>query len=157
MFYVEYNFSFIIYNSCRYQDNRETIWGGVFNKELIATNCEKNKIKNCQKSFVGLRISGPNMESWSAIIDCSMKRQEVNQKLHEFKSKILQKRSTIGLAYGPRKTKSHRVQKNIYHDSHELMRAIKRIFPSIPFVGLFNQDCRILFDNDSVDNGEKLF
>lgn len=63
----------------------------------------------------------------------------------------------MGLAYGPYYINPRtRNNYDLFHDSQDLMRAIKDVFVNIQFSGIFNRECRMLVSCDAMDEGKNL-
>lgn len=125
----------------RFAQKMYTLWGGIFDDKLMAIDCKTtHNVQNQQTAICAICISGPNIKSWSIVIDCYIKKQEVDEKLQFFRDNLQLKRNSIGLACGPRyvEDRNNPSLKNVYCNSHELMNAVKKIFPNMPFIGIFN-------------------
>lgn len=136
-----------------------TLWGGVFDDDLKAINCPTvDNIDDQKTAIFALSITGSNLESWSVVIDCRLKKREVNEKLLNLRDNLRLRRRTMGLACGPRYVEdlSKNSHENMYLNSHELMNVVKKIFPKIPFIGIFNYGYHSHFGVDSNSDG-KLF
>lgn len=136
-----------------------SLWGGIFDDKLIAIDCKTARNINTAKQKTALfclSITGPNLASWSTVIDCKIKKQEFEKKLTDFKDKLQLRGNTIGLACGPRYVEdfNNTSMKNMYHNSRELMNCVKKIFPSIPFNGIFNYGYHPHFGVDSTIDGK---
>ncbi|XP_031779001.1 uncharacterized protein LOC116416130 [Nasonia vitripennis] len=137
----------------KYPSRNEHAWGGLFGNELGATNCQEidSSIDN-KKIFVGLRIASPGLQTWMTVIDCSDRRDEVVQKLQEFRQQVQRKKHTIGLAYGPKFIRPFAKSNiDLFYDGQDVMRAIKGVFTDIGFSGFLNRDSRILISSNAID------
>ncbi|XP_031787679.1 uncharacterized protein LOC100119111 [Nasonia vitripennis] len=142
----------------RFVQKMYTLWGGVFDDDLKAIDCPTvDSIDNPKTAIFALSITGSNLESWSVVIDCRIKKQEVNEKLFYLRDNLRLRRRTIGLACGPRYVEdlSKNSHENMYLNSHELMHVIKKIFSRIPFISIFNYGYHSHFGVDSISDDGK--
>ena len=98
-----------------------------------------------------MSISGPNLESWSTIISCTICKDEFDKKLSDFHEQLHFKRSTIGFICGPRYVPN--VNENMYANSNDIFQAIKKFFPNIPFMGVYNYGYHSHFGVNSLSSG----
>lgn len=134
-----------------------TLWGGAFDDTLKADHVKRPAEKYEQRTHLfGLNMMGSCMESWSTVVDCTIMKRAFDEKLLLFRDKLRLRRHTIGLACGPRyvEWKYAPAPEELYRNGFEIMSAVKRIFPEIPFASIFNYGYHGHYGVDSTIDGE---
>lgn len=133
------------------------LWGGTFDEDLRfmapldETRGGNRPIHKAQ--ILGVNIYGSKMQSWSIVIDCKIREDELHERLLRFRDVLELKRKTIGLACGP--TYMYRDDStgvNYHVERYAIMNAIWKIFPGIPFIGAFNDGEHGHFGVDSTSD-----
>lgn len=119
------------------------------NKIFASSNNDKSgqNINETQARFVGLTLSGPNLESWSTVISISISERGLQEKLSNFKDRIRLKKHSIGLITGP----------VFINESREFMDLITKKFPEIRFLGTFSNDDDLYFGINPITEEGKIY
>ncbi|CAH0392593.1 unnamed protein product [Bemisia tabaci] len=138
-----------------------SLWGGSFDDDLLFMPPLGRRSRHGirEAAFVGVNIYGPNIQSWSTVIDCRIHERQFNERLLRFRDALALRRHTIGLACGPRYVENFVSEVTDYIKNGTLiMGAVKSVFPTIPFIGAFNYGYHAHFgvDSESDDPNQNL-
>lgn len=114
---------------------------------------------NQPNGVIVLSITGSNLDSWSTVISCLEKKAKFERKLLDFRESLRLRRRTMGLICGPGDVYDEMLTErdlvDYYRNPEELMKAVKNVFPCIPFTGIFDViSGSIFYGIDSNASGE---
>lgn len=132
----------------KYKPGSFTLWGGSGYVNFQRSNC--GEVKDVDGCWLGLRLSGKLLRTWSIELDMDLSSDKAEKKLREFKTTIHLRTKTVALAQAP----TYFLEPE--GDKLGKVALFKKIFPNIPVITLHNIQDEVPFNTNLISNGKLL-